>query len=137
MTTRLPTPDVVVTAETAPYWRAAAGGQLLLPRCIRCHRAIWYPRAFCPFCGATEVAWEPASGRGRIYSVTVVRRAPHPHYADSVPYSLALIDLDEAVRVLSNVVTDDLDALAIGQVVEAIFVPISDDRAIVRFRLAR
>lgn len=130
----LPTPAPPVTAETAPFWRAAAGGDFVLPRCIRCRRFIWYPREFCPHCGAGEVGWQPVSGRGRIYSVTVVRRAPHPDYVDAVPYCVAVVELDEGVRLLTNIVSSDLNAPAIGQPVEAIFDPVDDERAIVRFR---
>lgn len=130
----LPTPTPAVTPETAPFWRAAAGGEFLLPRCPRCARFIWYPREFCPHCGAGEIAWQPVSGRGRIYSVTVVRRAPHPAYADAVPYCVAVVELDEDVRLLTNIVSSDLDALTIGQPVEAIYDPVDDERAIVRFR---
>jgi uncharacterized protein len=130
----LPTPAPTVTAETAPFWRAAASGELLLPRCARCERFIWYPRDFCPHCGVGDVGWVPVTGRGRIYSVTVVRRAPHPNYANAVPYSVAVVELDEGIRLLTNIVSPDLDGLAIGQPVEAVFDPVDDFRAVVRFQ---
>jgi uncharacterized OB-fold protein len=138
---RLPTPPAPVTSETAPFWDAAADGRLVLPRCDACQRLIWYPREFCPHCGSTAVTWAQLSGRGRIYSVSVVRRAPHPDFADAVPYSLALVDLDEGARVMTNVVTDDpvqLDSLVPGQPVEAVFDAVADAgdgaQAILRFR---
>lgn len=130
----LPVPIPVINAETAPFWSGAARGRLVLPRCNRCERFIWYPREFCPYCGAVEVTWLQVSGRGRIYSVTVVRRAPHPDYADVVPYSVGLVELDEGVRVLTNIVSSDLDCLSIGQPVEAVFDSINDDCAVVRFQ---
>lgn len=130
----LPAPPPPVTPETAPFWSAAARGEFTLPRCTRCERFVWYPREFCPHCGAAEVSWQPVSGRGVIYSRTVVRRAPHPDYAEATPYCVAVVELDEGVRLLTNVVSSDLDALAIGQPVEAIFDPVDDQRALVRFR---
>jgi uncharacterized OB-fold protein len=130
----LPTPPVAITAETAPFWKAAASGRLELPVCDACAKPIWYPREFCPYCGSGDVTWTRLSGRGHIYSVSVVRRAPHPAYADAIPYSVAIVELDEGVRMMTNVVTDDVDALAIGQPVVAVFDRIADDQAILRFR---
>lgn len=130
----LPTLVPTITTETAPFWRAAARGKLVLPRCDRCERYIWYPREFCPFCGSVSVTWTPVSGRGHIYSLSVVRRAPHPAFAESVPYSVAFVELEEGVRLMSNVVADDVDRLAIGDPVEAIYDRIDDSAAIVRFR---
>ncbi len=132
---RLPTPVPPLTAETAPFWRGAAEGHLVLPRRRECRRLIWYPREFCPHCGSDSVDWERLPGLGRIYSVTVVRRAPHPDYADALPYCVALVELeDEQVRMLTNIVTDDPDSLFIGQPVDVNFDQVDDEIAVVRFR---
>jgi uncharacterized OB-fold protein len=65
------------------------------------------------------------SGRGAVYSFTIVRRAFHPGFAAEVPYGLALVELPEqtGLRVLSRVVNTPLAALRIGAPVEAVFVP--------------
>lgn len=125
-----------ITPETAPFWRAAATGSLTLPRCNDCERLIWYPRGFCPYCGGAAVTWTTLTGRGHIYSSTVIRRAPHPGYAAAVPYVLALVDLEEGVRMLANVVTDDVDAVAIGMAVTAVYDRLNGECAVVRFRPA-
>jgi uncharacterized protein len=130
----LPVMSPVITPETAPFWRAAAAGRLALPRCTDCDRLIWYPREFCPHCGADAVTWTTLTGRGHIYSRTVVRRAPHPAYARAIPYALAVVDLAEGARMLANIVTDDVDAIAIGMAVTAVYDRLSDECAIVRFR---
>jgi len=97
-------------------------------------RLVWYPREFCPYCGSDGVTWMTLTGRGHIYSCTVVRRAPHPAFTDAVPYAVAVVELEEGVRMLANVVADDLDDLAIDMAVEAVYDRVSDECAIVRFR---
>jgi uncharacterized OB-fold protein len=133
----LPALAPAITPETSPFWRAAAAGSLTLPRCNECDRFIWYPRAFCPYCGADRVTWTTVTGRGHIYSCTVIRRAPHPAFASAVPYALAVVELEEGVRMLVNVVASDVDHLAIGMAVTAAYDRLSDECAIVRFRPAR
>ena len=101
---------------TQPYWDAAADGRMVLPHCTACGTVIWYPRGWCPDCLSRAVEWVETSGRGTIYSHTTVRRgAPS---AFEVPYVLAYVELDEGPRVLTNIVTDDPDALRVGQPVE-------------------
>jgi uncharacterized protein len=133
----LPSLSPPMTPETSPFWRAAAAGSLALPRCNECERLIWYPREFCPHCGADQVTWTTLTGRGHIYSYTVIRRAPHPAFAGSVPYALAVVELEEGARMMTNVVSDDLDDLAIGMALTAVYDRVSDECGIVRFRPTR
>jgi uncharacterized OB-fold protein len=93
--------------ETLAFQDAAAEGRFVLPFCRACGRAHWYPRAICPLCGGGEVEWHPASGRGTIYSVSVMRRA-------SPPYALAWVTLEEGPTMLTNLVDCDVDAARIG-----------------------
>jgi uncharacterized OB-fold protein len=99
--------------ESLPFWEASAKGRFLLPHCTACHRAHWYPRAMCPLCGSASVEWREASGRGTVYSVSVVRRA-------NPPYALAYVTLDEGPTMLTNIVDCDLDSVAIGQAVKVV-----------------
>lgn len=128
----LPTPEPVVTEETVPYWDAAAEGRLLLPRCVRCSHVIWYPRSFCPECGSLEVSWFEASGRGEIYSFSVLRQS-QGDYSAATPYVLAYVELEEGPRVLTNLV--ELEATPrIGQKVQAAFATTPGGAGLLRFR---
>ncbi len=128
----LPTRPPRRTHETAPFWDGCAEGRLVLPRCDRCHELIWYPRRFCPLCAGTEVSWGEVSGRGTVYSFTVLRRGDGP-FRDAAPYVLAYVELDEGPRVLTNVVGTDPDAVAVGQPVRVVFDPAGDGDALPRF----
>jgi uncharacterized OB-fold protein len=96
-----------------------------LQHCTACGHDQLYPRVICTKCFARDLVWQPASGRGAVYSVTVVRRAPSPAYAEDVPYVIALIDLDEGPRIMANVLGCPPEDVSIGQRVRIDF----DDKA--------
>jgi hypothetical protein len=136
MSEPLPTPVPEVTPETAAFWSATADATLLLPRCERCDTVIWYPRAFCPACGSLEVTWFPASGRGSVYSFTIIRRGAPP-YDRSVPFIVAYVELAEGPRVLTNVVECEVDEVEVGMPVEVVFHETGEGPALYRFRPLR
>ncbi len=106
-------PQTFGNAETAPFWRAAAQGKLLIKRCDDCSTHHWYPRSHCPHCGAGETEWVEASGTGTIYSFTVMRRG-----GGQVP---CYVTLDEGISIFTNIVDCDPDDIAIGQRVRVQF----------------
>jgi uncharacterized OB-fold protein len=120
----------------APFFSHAARGVLALPRCIACARAFWPPRPRCPRCASSDVEWTTSGGQGTIHTFTIVRQSGDPHFRTKVPYAVAMIDLDEGVRVMSNVVDTPLETLHIGQRVEGTFEPAADGIAIPLFRVA-
>lgn len=97
---QLPVPD----ADGAAFWQAAGERRFVVKRCGSCRRAHFYPRPFCPFCWSADVRWEDASGRGVVYTYSVVRRNDLPAFADRVPYVAAIVELEEGPRVMTNVV---------------------------------
>lgn len=118
--------------ELAEYWEATTRDVLLVPRCRACGESFWYPRAFCPLCHATDLAWEESGGWGTVYSFTVSERGAGP-WADVAPYVIAYVQLDEGPRLLTNIVDCDPAVVAVGQRVRAVFDPAGDYK-ILRFR---
>ena len=129
-----PRPAPVPDFETQPYWDAAARGELMLQRCAACGTYRHYPRALCPECAAAEHEWMRVSGRGSIFSFTVVRRAPSPAFADRIPYVVALIALEEGPHLLSHIVGLAPDAVRIGIPVLVEFEEIGDAMKLPVFR---
>lgn len=129
----LPFPDPR-TAEAAHFFDAAAQGHLELQRCEGCATVWFYPRPACVACGAETYTWFAASGRGRVHSYSIVHRAPTPAFRDRVPYVVALIDLDEGPRMMTNLVGDDALAVAIGDAVEVLFEDRGEGRKLPQFR---
>jgi uncharacterized OB-fold protein len=130
--TGLATPEPVVNPETAPFWAAAAEHRLTLPRCNVCQEFYWYPRALCPRCHSLDTGWVEASGRGTVYSYTVVRK-PAGAYAGGGPYALAFVELAEGPRIMTNVVP--IEGLAIGAPVRVVFDDTAGGTALPRFRM--
>ena len=120
-----PLPDLT-DERTAEYFAGAARGELVLPRCDSCNRFVWYPEEKCPHCGAGSFTWTRVSGRGRVFTWTVVRRAFLPAFEEMVPFVTALVSLEEdpAVRIVSYIVDCEPDALAADLPVEAVFRPL-------------
>lgn len=116
-----------VEAETRPFWDAAADGRLLIQRCSACDAWQYYPRPFCKACWSEDVEWAEASGRGTVYTFSVVRRNDLPPFGDRVPYVPAIIDLEEGPRMMSEVVDADPDAVEVGQAVVVDFRDLDDE----------
>jgi uncharacterized OB-fold protein len=105
-----------VNQETRAFWDAARAGRLTYGSCAACSEPHYYPRSICPFCGSDRIQLAEASGRGTIYTYTVMRRAP-------VPYAIAFVTLAEGPTMMTNIVDCDLDAIRIGQPVKVVFKP--------------
>lgn len=104
------------SAINAPYWDALAQGRLTFQRCDSCGHAWLPPRGECPACLGDSHHWEPAEGGARLVSWVVYHIAYHPAFKDRLPYNVAVVELDEGPRLISNVVgIDNADALAIDQ----------------------
>ncbi|MGQ0631203.1 MAG: Zn-ribbon domain-containing OB-fold protein [Sporichthyaceae bacterium] len=112
---------------TAPFWAAARSGVLVRPVCRDCGGSFFSPQIACPQCLSENWAYERSSGRGTVYSVTVVHKAPSPEF--EVPYVLAVVDLDEGWSMLANLV----DSAPIGTPVELTWIE-RGERALPAFR---
>ncbi len=119
----------------AKYWRAAAAGALLLPRCRPCARAFWHPRPRCPYCGCADVEWMTSTGKGAIHTYTVVRQSSDPYFKPKVPYVVAMVALDDGPSIMSNVVGCPVEAVRIGARVCVAFEPGTADVGIPVFKL--
>src|SRR5262249_30062727 len=105
-----------VTPDTQPFWDAAASGRLLVKRCLACNEHHHYPRPICPFCGSDRTEWRDASGRGTIYSYSVMRRAPGP-------YALAYVTPEEGATMMTENVDCRLECHRAGQPGPGVFYP--------------
>ena len=128
-------PLPVVDAESRPFWEAAKAHKLALQQCGDCGRFIYYPRALCPHCSSAELAWRDASGEGAIHTFTIARRGAGAAFKEDAPYVIALIDLKEGPRMLSNIVTADVEAVRIGQAVRVVFDDVTDEITLPKFEV--
>jgi uncharacterized OB-fold protein len=118
----------------APYWNALAAGRHAFQRCTACGHAWLPPRHECPNCLQSAYAWETASGQAQLVSWVVFHVAFDPAFAARLPYNVAIVELAEGPRLISNVVgIDDPEALAIDQPLELV-IESEDGVAIPRYR---
>ncbi|HVB01252.1 MAG TPA: OB-fold domain-containing protein [Acidimicrobiales bacterium] len=128
-------PRPVITPETAPFWRSVHEHRLELPMCVPCARHFFPPSKFCPQCWSDSVVWKPVRGTGTILTYVTFRRLYDPSFADLLPYSTAVIELDEGPRLLSRV-TGTLEA-SVGARVEVVFEELDDETTLPLFQVTR
>ena len=99
----LPKPIPRPNADSRPYWEACNRGELTYQRCGACGHAQFYPRSLCIQCKSKDLSWQKSSGRATVYSFTEMHRAAIPSYQADVPYLVALLELEEGFRLVTNV----------------------------------
>lgn len=119
---------------TRPFWDACRKHELRIQRCRACGTLHHYPRLQCPQDGCDRFDWALMSGRGTVFSFVVAHRAFHPGFKGEVPYVVAVIELEEGPRMMSNVVGLAPAQVRIGMAVEVVFEDVSDTIALPRFR---
>jgi uncharacterized OB-fold protein len=126
------------TPETQPFWDGTKKGELRIQRCRDCEQFYFYPRPLCRYCFSRNVVWQTVSGRGRLHTFTINYR-PRPDGPFAGPYVIAIVELDEGPRLMTNLVGVEPDPaqLRCDMPVEVVFEPLDDDITLPRFRPAR
>jgi uncharacterized OB-fold protein len=123
-------PEPPVSEVSAPFWDATRSQQLVMQWCVTCDEVVFYPRAVCPRCLGDQLEWRPARGTGTVYAVTVDHRPPE----DESRYAVALVDLDEGARMMTNIVGCDPDSVTIGMPVTVSWERLPDGRNLPLFK---
>jgi uncharacterized OB-fold protein len=132
MTAERPLPEV--TDQNRPFWESARAGRLTLQRCKNCGQWRYPPARHCYRCLSDEAEWAPVSGRGTVYSFVVFHQAFHPAFKEQVPYNVAVVELVEGPRLVSNIVDCRNEEIYVGMPVEAVYEPVTDEVTLVKFR---
>ena len=128
----LPVPDPV----TKPFWDGLKQGELRIQRCSACGDAVFYPRVGCPSCGSRALEWITASGRGTVHAFTIAHRGVPAAFKGAVAYVVALVELEEGARLMTNLIGVDPtpEAVRIGMAVEVMFDEVTDEVTLAKFR---
>jgi uncharacterized OB-fold protein len=119
---------------TEGFWEAARRHELVVQRCSTCAALRHYPQHRCPSCLSPEWAWTPLSGRGHVFSYTVTHRGFNASWTERLPYALVTVELEEGVRMVSDLPDEQTDDVEIGRPVEVFFEDL-DGVTLPRFRL--
>jgi uncharacterized OB-fold protein len=117
-----PLPEI--TPVNQPFWDGAKAGKLMMQRCKDCQSWVFCPRPICLECSSDKLEWVELSGRGKIFSFTVIREVVGRAlrgFARDIPYVTAWVDLDEGPRFCSNVIGCPIEEVKIGMDVQAVF----------------
>ncbi|MFN8628479.1 MAG: OB-fold domain-containing protein [Candidatus Binatia bacterium] len=130
-------PLPVLDGLTREFYGWCQQHELRFQRCSDC--GVWrhVPRELCAACGSWKWEWAKASGRGTVFTWTVVARALHPAFQSETPYAPVVVEMDEGVRLLASVVDCPPDQLRIGMPVEAIFEAVTPEVTLPKFKRAR
>lgn len=134
MSEQVPPFAIASDSDSQPYWDGIAQGELRIQRCDTCSRPVFYPRAICPHCFSNQLSWIVASGKGTIYTYTVAHQAFGP-FAAEVPFIIALVELEEGVRLMTRIINAPRERIAIGVSVQVAFTSINEDVTLPYFRL--
>lgn len=130
-------PQPVIDPGTKPFWDAARAHHLSIPRCRACGRHHFYPRELCPYCHSDDIEWTDVTGRGEVYSYTIARKPAGPVFEADVPYVIALIALDEGPRMMTNIITADVDSVRICDRVRVRFEDVTPGLTLPKFVLEK
>jgi len=114
------------TSLSEPYWEGARAHRLLFQRCRACGNAWHPPMPICPDCHSADLDWQPAAGGGHVYTYTVVHHPTHPSFEDEVPYVVAVVELDEGPRMVTNIKGCNVGEVRCGMRVRIVFEQVSD-----------
>lgn len=133
MSARIPAPRPTDPLN-AEFWDNCRDRRLCFQYCNGCGRFQHLPRYMCAQCGAADWEWRESSGRGKIFSWTVTRRALHPAFADQLPYATIVVEMEEGVRMITRLTGLDPDDLKLDLPVELVWEPIANDMNLPYFR---
>lgn len=120
--------------ESLPFWEGLAERRLLLQQCASCGHIGHPPQARCPVCGAMEFSWLEAAGTGRVHSYVVTHQAVHPALRGFTPFATVEVELDEGVRMTSNLVDTPPEEIEIGTRVRVEYVEVAEGVTLPLFR---
>jgi uncharacterized protein len=122
--------------ETAPFWESANQGIFLLQHCTDCGKTQYHYRAHCSFCWSDKIEDFPSSGKGEVWTYSVVHRNNTAGYSEKVPYIVGLVELEGGVKVLSNIIGAPAE-VTFGTNVELTFAKTEAGQAIPLFKVAK
>jgi uncharacterized OB-fold protein len=127
-------PVPIVNPWARPFWEAARKGKLVIQRCKDCKKYIFYPRICCLHCFSDRVEWVEASGKGFVYSYTVVENNAPSAFIQDMPYVIAIVRLEEGVQMLTNIVGCDPYQVRCDMRVQVTFEKLDDEFSLPKFR---
>ena len=129
-------PIPVVQPWTKEFWKATKQGKLLIQQCSDCDAKIFFPKKVCPHCWSDNITWIESAGKGKIYTFTVMMDMVEPKFSADLPYVVAMVDLEDGIRMTTRIVNCKPEEVSIDMDVEVVFDDISSEYALPVFQPA-
>ncbi len=126
-----------IDEESRPFWEALKRHELYLQRCRDCGDVRFHPRAQCTQCLSPRTEWVKSSGRGKVYTFTATHQNQAPGWRESLPYIMSWVELDEGVKLLTNLIDCRPEDVKIGMPVEVVYEDVTPQVTLAKFRPAR
>lgn len=130
-------PLPLITPTSKVFYDACKEGKLLYQQCCDCNQTIFFPQSICPGCLSHNLTWQESKGKGRLFSYTITYSNAPPEFASDTPYVLAIVELDEGYKMMTNIVDTDFDNLKCDEPVEVVFEKASNDITLPKFRIPK
>ncbi|MFC1971448.1 Zn-ribbon domain-containing OB-fold protein [Chloroflexota bacterium] len=134
--TKYEKPLPILEPETVPFWDYCKKHELRMQQCSQCGHIRYPAGIICPKCHSMEAEWVRLSGKGKIYSFIIFHRIYHEGFRNDMPYSVAIIHLEEGPRMISNMVECKLEDIKIDMPVEVVFEDVTDEFSLPKFKPA-
>jgi uncharacterized protein len=123
-----------IDEDNKPFWDYCKKHELRMQKCLKCEKLFYPPNAMCPHCMHMQSEWVKLSGKGKVFSFIIVRRASHPGFAKEGPYVVAIIETAEGQRLTSNVVGCKPEDVRIDMPVEVFFEDVTNEISLPKFK---
>ena len=121
------------TPLSKPFWDGVRQHKLLVQKCSSCGKLRHIPKPLCSSCLSQEYTWAPLTGRGHVYTYTIMNRAPAVGFQEDLPYAVALVELEGGIRMISNIVGCTPQEVRIGMPVKAVYEDVNDQISLFKF----
>ena len=126
-----PLPEI--TDDNRPFWEGCKRHELLIQKCSGCGQ-VRHTSPICPECWSTEFQWVQAGGRGKVYTWTVFHQSHHPAFEPDLPYNVAIVELEEGPRMLTNLVGIANEGIQADMAVEITWDDVTDEITLPKFK---
>ena len=134
MSQRYSKPLPGIDEENKPFWDYCKQHELRMQKCTDCGSFRYPINSICPHCLSMEFEWKKLSGKGKVYSYSIIHQARHPAFAGDVPYTVAIIELEEGTRLTSNIVGCKPEDVRVDMPVEVVFDDITEEFSLPKFK---
>lgn len=126
-------PLPIPAPESEPFWAGARDHKLLMQKCASCGKFWFPPGTICPRCGAAEFTWDQTSGRGRVFTFVTYQRLYNKAWDGEVPYVVAIVELEEGPRMLTNITGIDAADVVCDMAVQVVFDDVTPEVTLPKF----